>query len=62
VIDRAVMTVAMWLLFVGGLYGLGVSVVWFVGGKPVTDYTTAAIGAGFYLFGAAAVAFLRRRA
>jgi len=56
------MTVAMWLLFVGGLYGLGVSVVWFVGGKPVTDYTTAAIGAGFYLFGAAAVAFLRRRA
>ena len=47
-IDRAIMTVAMWLLFVGG--------------KPVTDYTTAAIGAGFYLFGAAAVAFLRRRA
>jgi len=61
VIDRAVMTVAMWVLFAGGLFGVGASVVWFVGGKPVADYTTAAIGAGVYLFAAAAVAFLRRR-
>ncbi len=59
--DRAVMTAAMWLLFVGGLFALGTSVVWFVGGRPVGDYTTVALGAGFYLFGSAAVAFLRRR-
>jgi hypothetical protein len=59
--DRAVMTAAMWLLFVGGLFALGTSVVWFVGGRPVPDYTTVALGAGFYLFGSAAVAFLRRR-
>jgi hypothetical protein len=59
--DRAVMTLVMWLLFVTGLFGFGASVVWFVTGRPAGDYTTSAIVAGFYLFGAAAVAFLRRR-
>ena len=59
--DRAVMTAVMWLLFIGGLFALGTSIVWFTGGRPVGDYTTIAFGAGFYLFGAAAVAYLRRR-
>ena len=49
---KRMLDVAIWVLFLGGLFGLGSSLVYFFSDKDVTEYATLGIGGGFWLLAA----------
>jgi hypothetical protein len=56
-VHRQLLDVTIWVLFLGGLFGLGASLVFFFTGHDVVEYATLGIGGGFWLL-AATVAIL----
>lgn len=59
--DKSMLGALVWLLFLGGLFGLAVGVMKFFGGGAPAEYGIMGIGGGFYLLAAAIVIYIRDR-
>ncbi len=57
--DKWLLSIAMWFLFLGGLFGGVVGMIkFFTGGTPI-EYGVMGIGGGFWLLASAVVIFIR---
>lgn len=59
--EKNLLTILVWVLFLGGLFGMAMGMVKFFGGGTPAEYGVMGIGGGFYLLSAAIVIFIRRR-
>jgi hypothetical protein len=59
--DKNLLGLLVWLLFLGGLFGMAVGVVKFFGGGSPAEYGVMGIGGGFYLLASAIVIHIRKR-
>jgi hypothetical protein len=59
--DKSLLGSLVWLLFLGGLFGMVVGIMKFFGGGAPTEYGIMGIGGGFYLLSAAIVIYIRDR-
>lgn len=60
-IEKTVVTVAMWVLFLSGFYGVFTSFSWYFGGRPFSEYMPAGAIAGGYLFAGIVASYLKNR-
>jgi hypothetical protein len=59
--DRNLLGLLVWLLFLGGLFGMVVGILKFFGSGSPAEYGVMGIGGGFYLLASAIVIYIRRR-
>jgi len=59
--DRTLLNILVWLLFVGGLFGMVMGLVKFFGGGTPAEYGVMGIGGGLWLLSSAIVIFIRDR-
>jgi len=59
--DKSLLGSLVWLLFLGGLFGMVVGIMKFFGGGAPTEYGIMGIGGGFSLLSAAIVIYIRDR-
>jgi hypothetical protein len=60
--EKNLLSIMLWLLFLGGVFGMAMGLVKFFGGGTPAEYGVMGIGGGFYLLSAAVVIFIRSRA
>lgn len=60
--DKNLLALSVWLLFLGGVFGLAVGVMKFFGGGTPAEYGTMGIGGGFYLLASALVIQIKQKA
>jgi protein-S-isoprenylcysteine O-methyltransferase Ste14 len=60
-VDKNLLNILVWLLFLGGLFGMTMGMVKFFNGGTPAEYGVMGIGGGFYLLSSAVVIFIRRR-
>ena len=60
-VDKNLLNILVWLLFLGGLFGMAMGIVKFFSGGTPAEYGGMGIGGGFYLLSSAVVMFIRRR-
>ena len=60
-VDKNLLNILVWLLFLGGLFGMAMGIVKFFSGGTPAEYGVMGIGGGFYLLSSAVVMFIRRR-
>ena len=58
--DKTLLSIMVWLLFLGGLFGMVMGLVKFFGGGTPAAYGVMGIGGGFWLLSSAIVIFIRR--
>ena len=58
---KVLLDIMIWVLFLGGLVGLGVSLLKLVTGAEPSEYGTLGIGGGFWLLSSAIVILIRDR-
>lgn len=59
--EKGILAVIVWALFIGGLFGGAAGMFkFFTGGAP-TEYGVMGIGGGFWLISSALAGFLRRK-
>ncbi|MBI2631881.1 hypothetical protein HYW75_02670 [Candidatus Pacearchaeota archaeon] len=56
-----IMSVAIWILFLGGLFGFAMGMLAYFAAKTPLEYGTMGIGGGAYLFGSGVLAYLKYR-
>ena len=59
--DKTLLSIMVWLLFLGGLFGMVMGLVKFFGGGTPVAYGVMGIGGGFWLLSSAIVIFIRHR-
>lgn len=59
--EKNILTILVWVLFLGGLFGMAMGMVKFFGGGTPAEYGVMGVGGGFYLLSSAIVIFIRRR-
>ncbi len=60
--EKIALTVAFWLLFLGGALGIVVGMIWFfTSARPFAEYAIAGLGGAATLTASAVVAFLRSK-
>ena len=59
--DKNLLSVLTWLLFLGGLFGMAMGLAKFFGGGTPAEYGVMGIGGGFYMLSSAIVIFIRKR-
>ena len=59
--DKNLLSILVWLLFLGGLLGMAMGLAKFFGGGSPAEYGVMGIGGGFYMLSSAIVIFIRRR-
>ena len=59
--EKNIMKVSMWILFLGGLFGFAMGMKAYTGGQSPAEYGVMGIGGGAYLFWSAIVAYLTHR-
>ena len=59
--DRQLLSIAVWLFFLGGLFGFAMGMVKFFGGGSAAEYGVMGIGGGFYLLSSAITISIRDR-
>lgn len=59
--ERTILTISFWLLFLGGLFGGVMGMVRFFAGGTPAEYGVMGIGGGFWLLSSAIVIFVRSR-
>ncbi|HUF31451.1 MAG TPA: hypothetical protein VMM77_12440 [Gemmatimonadaceae bacterium] len=59
--EKNLLTILVWVLFLGGLFGMAMGMVKFFGDGGPAEYGVMGIGGGFYLLSSAIVIFIRRR-
>ncbi len=57
--DKWLLSIAMWVLFVGGLFGGAVGMIKFFAGGTTIEIGVMGIGGGFWLLASAIVIFIR---
>ena len=60
--NKNVLQLQAWLLFLGGLFGMVIGMVKYFGGGSPAEYGVMGIGGGFYLLASAIVIQIRQRA
>jgi len=60
-VDRTLLSIQVWVLFLGGLFGMVMGFVKFFGGGTPAEYGVMGIGGGFWLLSSAIAIFIRRR-
>jgi len=60
-VDKNLLSILVWLLFLGGLFGMAMGLAKFFGGGSPAEYGVMGIGGGFYMLSSAIVIFIRRR-
>jgi hypothetical protein len=60
-VDKTLLSILVWVLFLGGLFGMAMGMTKFFGGGTPAEYGVMGIGGGFYLLSSAIVIFIRRR-
>lgn len=58
---KTLLPILIWLLFLGGLFGMAMGMAKFFGGGTPAEYGVMGIGGGFYLLSSAIVIFIRSR-
>ena len=59
--DRQLLSITVWLFFLGGLFGFAMGMVKFFGGGSAAEYGVMGLGGGFYLLSSAITIFIRDR-
>jgi hypothetical protein len=59
--DKTLLGLLVWLLFLGGLFGMAMGMARFFGGSSPAEYGIMGIGGGFYLLASAIVIYIRHR-
>jgi hypothetical protein len=60
-VDKNLLSILVWIFFLGGLFGMVMGFVKFFGGGTPAEYGVMGIGGGFWLLSSAIVIFIRRR-
>jgi hypothetical protein len=56
--DKTIVTIIGWLLFLGGLFGMAMGMWKFFSGGTPAEYGVMGIGGGFYLVSSAVAAYI----
>lgn len=59
--EKTMLTISGWLLFLGGLFGMAMGMWKYVGGATPAEYGVMGIGGGFYLLSSAIVCYIADR-
>ncbi len=59
--DKTLLGIMLWLLFLGGLFGLAMGLAKFFGGGTPAEYGVMGIGGGFWLLSSAITIHIRGR-
>jgi hypothetical protein len=59
--DKNLLGILVWLLFLGGLFGMAMGLTKYFGGGTPAEYGVMGIGGGFYMLSSAIVMFIRSR-
>lgn len=59
--DKTILTILVWLFFLGGLFGMVMGFVKFFGNGTPAEYGVMGLGGGFWLLSSAVVIFIRKR-
>ncbi len=59
--DKTLLNIMVWLLFLGGLFGLIMGLSRFFGGGSPAEYGVMGIGGGFWLLSSAITIYIRQR-
>jgi hypothetical protein len=59
--DKNLLSVMMWMFFLGGVFGMVMGFVKFFGGGTPAEYGVMGIGGGFWLLSCAIVILIRKR-
>lgn len=57
--ESEILTITIWILFLGGLFGFVASMYLFLAGKTPAEYGTTGLGAGAWLLASAIVVHLK---
>ena len=59
--DKSLLGLTVWLLFLGGVFGMVMGMLKYYGGGSAAEYGVMGIGGGFYLLASAIVIYIRQR-
>ena len=59
--EKNILTLAFWVLFLGGLFGVAVGMYTYFNGGGVAEYGTMGIGGGAFLVWSAVVALIKSK-
>jgi hypothetical protein len=59
--EKTLLVVAFWVLFLGGLFGVAMGMTGYFAGKTATEYGVMGIGGGAFLVWSAVVALIRSK-
>lgn len=59
--QKTLLSIIIWLFFLGGLFGFVMGVTKFFGGGSANEYGVLGIGGGFWLLSAAIAIFIQGR-
>ena len=59
--DKNLLNLVAWLLFLGGVFGMLMGILKYFGGGTPAEYGVMGIGGGLYLLGSAIVTLIRHR-
>jgi hypothetical protein len=59
--DKVILSILVWVFFLGGLFGMVMGFVKFFGGGTPAAYGVMGIGGGFWLLSSAIVIYIRKR-
>jgi hypothetical protein len=60
-VDKNILNILVWVLLLGGLFGMVMGFVKFFGGGTPAEYGVMGIGGGFWLLSSAIAIFIRQR-
>jgi len=60
--DRTLLSIMVWLLFLGGLFGFAMGLTKFFTGAEASEYGVMGIGGGFWLLASAITIYIRSQA
>lgn len=59
--EKNIITIAMWVLFVGGIFGFIMGMQAYLAGKSPAEYGVMGLGGGLYMFWSGVLAFLKNK-
>ncbi|HUZ46701.1 MAG TPA: hypothetical protein VMW54_08690 [Terriglobia bacterium] len=59
--DKSLLSILVWVFFLGGLFGMAMGFAKFFGGGTPAEYGVMGIGGGFWLLSSAIVIYIRAR-
>jgi len=59
--NETLLNIMVWLLFLGGLFGLAMGLIKYFGGGTPAEYGVMGIGGGFWLLSSAITIYIRHK-